>query len=102
MKIYWSANAVPELQGLDRKEQMKRFKEMNKHGRKQIGVMPWVYLSIVAVVIAVVAVSLGLTGVVMGALVGGCIGFAVVILIQSPSIEHGRVWYREHYGSESE
>ncbi|MEX3015755.1 hypothetical protein [Gymnodinialimonas hymeniacidonis] len=102
MKIYWSANAVPELQGLDRKEQMKRFKEMNKQGRKQIGAMPWVYLVIVGIIVAIAAVLLGLTGAVMGAVVGGIIGFAVVILIQSPSIEHGRVWYREHYGASDE
>ncbi len=102
MKIYWSANAVPELQGLDRKEQMKRFKEINKHGRKHIGVMPWIYLTITGLIVAVGAVLLGFGGVLMGAIVGGCIGFAVVVFIQSPSIEHGRSWYREHYGSDAE
>ena len=100
MKIYWSANAVPELQGLERKEQMKRFKEINKEGRKHIGAMPWIYLIITALIVTVGAVLLGLTGVLMGAVVGGCMGFAVVVFIQSPSIEHGRVWYRETYGSE--
>ena len=102
MKIYWSAESVPELAGLDRKEKFKRFKEINKQGRKNIGAMPWVYLVLVGVVVAVIAVLLGLTGILMGALVGGCMGFAVVVLIQSPSIEHGRVWYRETYGDQTE
>ncbi|MBF9044718.1 hypothetical protein HKCCE4037_15340 [Rhodobacterales bacterium HKCCE4037] len=79
---------------------MKRFKAMYKEGRKQMGVMPWVYLVLVGLVVAVGAVLVGLTGILMGAVVGGIMGLAVVVLIQSPAIEHGRVWYREHYGSE--
>lgn len=100
MKIYWTMNSIPELDGLDRKEKRKRYREIFKQGRKHIGCMPWVYVLVTAVVVSTIAVLFGSTGMATGAIVGGCMGFAAVVFIQSPAIEHGRIWYREQYGSE--
>jgi len=95
LKIYWTMNSVPELQGLDKAEKRRVFKEMQKHGRKKMGVMPWVWFGLTALVAAVVAVLLGLSGALGGGLIGGVIGFSAAAFLQTPAIEHGRVWYRE-------
>lgn len=99
MKIYWTMNAVSELDGLEPSEKRKRYRELLKEGRKHIGAMPYVYTGIAALVIYLLAMALDLWGILMAGVVGGCIGAAFVIFVQTPSVEHGRVWYRDRYGS---
>ena len=98
MKVYWSMNSVPELDGLERKEKAKRFKQLFKEGRKQIGIMPYIYLVLAGLVCAVVAVVLDFGVIARGAFIGGGIGVASIFVFQSPAIDKGRAWYREHYG----
>lgn len=98
MKIYWSMNSVPELDGLERKEKAKRYREMFKYGRKQLGIMPFVYMVIVGLVVGVLTVLLDFGAIARGALIGGAIGAVSIFVLQSPAIEHGRAWYREQYG----
>ena len=100
MKVYWSMNSVPELEGLDKREKAKRYRAMLKYGRKQLGIMPIVYLVLVGIAVAVPAALLDIGAILRGALIGGGIGFASIFLLQSPAIEHARVWYRENYGSD--
>jgi hypothetical protein len=98
MKIYWTLNSIPELNGLDRKEKRRRFGEIYRHGRKKIGVMPWIYTILTGVVSAAAAITLDLSGVLVCGGIGALIGVAMGIFVQAPAIDHGRTWYREHYG----
>ncbi|AWH87337.1 hypothetical protein [Limnobaculum parvum] len=95
MKIYWSADNVPELRGLDKQEQKRLFKECNKEGRKRIGSAFWIRLVILIVVSAIIFALLPLRGAIGGAIIGVFVGFLFVAFIQSPAIEAGRIWLQE-------
>jgi hypothetical protein len=98
VKLYWTMNSIPELDGLDRKEKRKLFRQMYREGRKRTGMVPYLYFIIAAVLIGVASVFLGLDGILRGAFVGGTIGLAFAILIQSPALDAGRAWYRDTNG----
>jgi len=102
MKVYWSMNSIPELEGLERAEKAKRYKELFKHGRKQLGIMPYVYLGAAGLVMGVLTVILDMGAIGRGAMIGGAIGLVSIFVFQSPAIEHGRAWYRETYGAKDE
>ncbi|MBK5142312.1 hypothetical protein I2494_01005 [Budviciaceae bacterium BWR-B9] len=95
MKIYWSADNVPELKGLDKQEQKRLFEECNKEGRKRIGSAFWIRLIIVIVASAIIAAFLPLGGAIGGAIIGVFVGFLLVTFVQSPAIEAGRLWLQE-------
>jgi len=101
MKIYWSMNSIPELDGLDRREKRRRYRALYRHGLKGT---PWWHWIAIGVVAATMMVPLNLLGVshpaVSGAIGGGVAGLASNLFIVCPAVERGRVWYRAHYGSD--
>jgi uncharacterized membrane protein YczE len=56
VKLYWTMNSIPELDGLDRKEKRKLFRQMYREGRKRTGMVPYLYFIIAAVLIGVASV----------------------------------------------
>jgi hypothetical protein len=52
-------NSIPELDGLDRKEKRKLFRQMYREGRKRTGMVPYLYFIIAAVLIGVASVFFG-------------------------------------------
>mgnify|MGYP003594852473 FL=1 len=105
--IYWTMNSVPELNGLDKAEKKKMFKQAFKEGRSRMG-MKELAIRMVAY-IALIAVAFGLLsppffafsgGSIVGmALIGGILGalaaLPAILMIQTPIIEKSREWLRE-------
>ncbi|TDR32039.1 YtxH domain-containing protein [Hydromonas duriensis] len=98
MKIYWTANQIPELTGLDRATQKDLMRRTVQEGRKRLPknfVMVRV-LALLAIALILFAIfGQILKGFLGGAIVGGLIGLAFAALIQTPCIDKGREWLRE-------
>lgn len=93
--IYWTPNSVPELKGLDKSEQKRLFKECGKEGRKRMGTQFWILFALYLLLVVVIFLLWPLGGIIGGLLLGLIIGFAAVLVLQTPMINAGRAWLRE-------
>ena len=103
--IYWSINSIPELKGLDKKEQRRLFRASCNQGRQAMGSEFWIRIAILVVVLVVsIAIPIG-----MGLLwpmwpevkfllrlaLSLLTGISAVLIIQTPMIEEGRLWLQK-------
>jgi len=97
MKIYWSMDSIPELDGLERPVKLTRYREIWSNGHKRLGKKRW--LPLLAATAAILLGLLLLGGSVLPAagMAMGLMSLGSIVFIHCPAIEHGRVWYREHY-----
>lgn len=103
--IYWTVNSVPELKGLEKSEQIKLFKHMQKEGKNRLG-MPQIIFRI-AIYLAIVGFAFKfwptmlfagegyLPLLIMCAIIGALVALPAILLIQTPIIDKGREWLRE-------
>ena len=106
--IYWTMNSVPELQGLEKREKSRVFKEMFKQGRSRLGVAQ--LLTRILIFAAIVGLAyifllpmfqaatagMGMIGMfLLCGLIGGLVAIPAIMLIQTPIIDRGREWLRE-------
>ncbi|MBS0923698.1 hypothetical protein JK188_04305 [Providencia sp. JGM181] len=104
---YWTAKSVPELAGLERKEQGRLFRQCLKEGKKRMGAKYWKLTGLAVLLSAVLAFMLFFFGFFSGgflggALLGGMIGALFVFIVQTPTIDVGREWLREQGYPKSE
>jgi hypothetical protein len=99
MKIHWTTNSIPELEGLKGRERRQRLVAIQKEGRKRIGGKPWVHfgLSVLAIVglAVLMEILLNPNALLRGAVIGALVALAYVTLVQSPAIDAGLAAERE-------
>ncbi|EPL9571248.1 hypothetical protein MMK73_003351 [Providencia rettgeri] len=97
---YWKAGSVPELKGLESKEQKQLFKQCLKEGKTRLGARYWylnglVILLCIALGFLLFAFELYIGGFLGGMIIGGGIGLLFVFIVQTPTVEAGRAWLQE-------
>ena len=99
MKIYWTTNGIPELEGLKGRERRRKLAAIQKEGRKRIGRKPWLMYGLCVLVLVVltflVELVLSPDPLLRGAVIGALVALAYVVLIQSPAIDAGLAAERE-------
>lgn len=97
---YWTAGSVPELKGLESKEQKRLFKQCLKEGKHRLGAKYWylngfVLLLCIALGFALFTYEFYIGGFLGGMLIGAGIGLLFVFIVQTSTIDAGRVWLQE-------
>lgn len=98
--IYWTANSVPELRGLEKAEQKQLFAAMQKEGARRMGKSALWTRGLLALVLIFAIFFIFTEVIVLGGFLGGMvlgasIGLVAALLIQTPIIDKGREWLRE-------
>jgi len=100
MKIYWSVDSIPELDGLERPVKLTRYREIWSNGHRRLGKKRWLPLLAATAAVLIGLLLLGVSVLPAAGMAAGLMSLANIVFIVSPTIDHGRAWYREHYGSD--